>query len=100
MRRRRFRNRWYALGLTALAAAVWLVFPHGGPPFTLESVERIKVGMTRAEVEAGLGVPEGVFVSCETDGELGRFNGVEISWCDEDNLVSVLFDDNGFAQAA
>jgi hypothetical protein len=58
--------KWLGAASAALAlcaAAAWLLRP-AGAPITVETYERLRLGMTREEVEGGLGGPGGTRQDC------------------------------------
>jgi hypothetical protein len=68
-----------------------------------EHYDRIKLGMSRAEVEAVLGGPPGDFTTEDVtykapDGDLAIFNGPHEYWAGNDGDIWVAFDEQGDVQ--
>jgi hypothetical protein len=95
MTRRRFLFLSLAAAVVALAIGVWLLWPRTA--ITRENAEKIRLGMTLAEVEAILGGPPGnytgvffkrdVSVPLTVEGSAGRQQ-----WTDTRGVVIVFFD--------
>jgi hypothetical protein len=88
------------LGLLALlGVGVWMVWSSQSA-ITVENGDKIRVGMTRAEVEAILGGPEQNETSgwITFDGEGGIILKDKVSpgiWASDRVFIHVTFDDNG-----
>lgn len=96
------------LGLTGLAAVgltvvAWLVGP-SPHRISVESFEKIKAGMTEAEVLAVFGVPPGDYMRSRTIVALrvhgvGRRTGECKEWRSDEGIFLVWFDGDGIVSA-
>src|SRR5262245_6378549 len=96
---RLWRKRWLLVVLAALfatAAFVWLSLQSRRPPFTAETAERIRVGMTRAEVVSILRVPPGDYMTSQVQWGPGGMSRCSLDyWRDEHGWIAVWFDETG-----
>lgn len=91
------RKRWYCLFVAMLVVAAIYVWPRHGPStITQENADRIKEGMTRAEVEAVLGPARNEtgrrFFHYALWGNLVARTAYSPHWVTEDLLVCVCLD--------
>lgn len=90
--RRRTLLRLTAAGLAGLAVAAWLRWTAPSPPaagVTRENFERLRVGMTEAEVAAEFGCPAGDY---SRHGYTVGGPGVRRWWVTDEALVTVLLE--------
>jgi hypothetical protein len=92
-----------ALSVLALAT-VWFALPR--PGINHSNFQRIKAGMTQADVEALMGCPPGdysddnAFLWAYGEGWGVRNAGMDACWTSNDGLVSASFDANGLVNGA
>jgi hypothetical protein len=98
------KKKWLWFGTAAIfLLAMYSVLRPGVPKhnINLASIEKIKAGMTLAEVEEILGVPPGDYTTTPTtslsDGWMGPGDK---EWAGDDGVISVWFDPQGRILAA
>jgi len=82
-------------GLAVAALAVAVGWTHEKPRPCRKTFERVRVGMTRAEVEATVGGPPGDFSSADWVSRPFRIPGGEAVWIYDEVELNVWYADDG-----